>query len=123
MAYSYVWPASLPKSPLAEGFSESRGARILRTPMDLGPAKQRRRGRRADVMPVSMAFTTAELATFETFVNTTLRGVARFGVPHPRTGAMVEVRLVPQEDGELYKLVPLAGRRVWRVSFTLEVLP
>lgn len=69
-----------------------------------------------------MLMTEAQVDTLETFVKTTLRGTTRFGFPHPRTRAQVEVRIVPSDDGKLYNLAYIA-RDVWQVSMSLEVLP
>lgn len=121
MAVSFVWPLSLPQQPLLSGYGESRGLQIQSTPMERGPAKRRVRGLRPDVLALSYVLSEADLATFETFVMTTLRGVYRFGFPHPRTGEQVEVRVVPGEGGDLYSLQP-AGKN-WRVSLQVEVLP
>jgi len=70
-----VWPASLPQRLLIKSYSESPADVLLRTSMDFGPAKVRRRGT-AGPRPVSgsIIVTAAELATFKTFFNTTLLG-------------------------------------------------
>ena len=53
---------------------------------------------------------------------TTLAGTARFGFPHPRTGAQVEARIVPVDDGALYSL-SYVSPDLYAVDLTLEVLP
>jgi hypothetical protein len=121
MAYSYVWPTSLPQSP-QKGYSETGGVLVLRSPMDSGPAKQRRRGARPQTMQLSFIMTSAQVAVLENFVEDTLRGTARYGFRHPRTQAMVEVRIVPQSDGVMYTNTYLAPD-YWTVSLQLEVLP
>lgn len=121
MAYSYTWPASLPQSP-QKGYSESGGVLVLRSPMDAGPAKQRRRGKSPSTMQVTFIMTTAQVATFESFVENTLRGTARYGFKHPRTNQTVEVRIVPQGAGNHYTTTYLVPG-YWTVAFQLEVLP
>ena len=121
MAYTYVWPASLPQNP-QKGFSETGGVLVLRTPTDSGPAKQRRRGKSPANMQVTFMMTTEQVATFESFVEDTLRGTARYGFKHPRTSVMVEVRIVPQSGGTMYTTTYLAPG-YWTVSFQLEILP
>lgn len=121
MAYAYVWPPSLPQAPLTD-YSETSGALILRTPMDAGPAKLRRRGQRPDTLSVVYGMTRAQLVALAAFVQDTIKGTARFGLPHPRTGATVEVRIVPGQDGELYGTA-YGAPDFWRVSLTFEVLP
>lgn len=121
MAYTYIWPVTLPQKPQTN-FSETGGVLIIRTPTDAGPAKQRRRGNRPQQLSCSFNMTTAQLDTFETFVKDTLSGTTRFGFTHPRTNQVVEVRLIPQQDGQLYTIgYILEG--FWTVSMQMEVLP
>jgi hypothetical protein len=121
MAASYTWPAGLPQSPRPD-FSESIGTLILRTEMDAGPAKQRRRGQRPDTLSVSFVMTTAQVATLRTFVDDTIKGTARFYFPHPRTETNIEARLVPTQEGELFTTQWLAPG-YWGVAMTIEALP
>jgi hypothetical protein len=121
MAVTYVWPAGLPQF-VAKNFSGDSGANILRTPMDAGPAKERRRSGRASPLQVQFFMTSAQIDTLETFVNTTLRGTARFGFNHPRKQTQVEVRIIPQQDGALYKYSFMGGQ-MYSVTMSLEVLP
>lgn len=121
MAYSYVWPPTLPQSP-QKGFTESIGALILRTPMDAGPAKERYRGKRSNTMQVSFVMTTTQVTDLETWIVNTIRGTARFGFTHPRKATIVETRIVPQGDGELFKSTYLAPG-YWNIALTFEILP
>lgn len=120
MAYSYVWPPSLP-SP-QKGFTESIGALVIRTPMDSGPAKMRKIGKRPQQLNVSFMLTTEQVATLEDFVLNTLQATARFGFTHPRTGVVEEVRIVPQGEGALYNVTYVAPG-YYTVTLQLEVLP
>lgn len=121
MAYAYVWPPGLPQVP-QKGFTEKGGALILRTSMDAGVAKQRRRGLSPSQMNLSFIVTTAQVTVFENFINNTIKGVSRFGYPHPRTNNIVEVRIIPQGEGTLYNLTYLAPE-YWTLSLQFEVLP
>lgn len=121
MAYSYTWPAGLPQC-VRTNYSESQGVLILRTPMDAGPAKMRRRGNKPTVLGVTFNMTNAQLGTLETFVKTTISGTARFGFPEPRSGSMVEARIIPGSEGELYSISYL-GPSFYAVSMQLEILP
>lgn len=121
MAYTYVWPVTLPQAP-QKGFKETGGALIVRTPTDKGPAKLRRRGQLAKKLTVSFIMTTAQVTILENFVNLDIKGTARFGFMHPRTSQIVEVRMVPSQEGELYNLTYLAPG-YWTVDTTFEVLP
>jgi len=121
MAYSYVWPATLPQSP-QKGYTESNGVLLVRSPMDSGPAKQRYRGKKPSVMQVTFIMSTTQIGQLETFVLTTIKGTVRFGFPHPRTAQVVEVRITPQGDGILYNTTYLAPG-YWSVAMQLEILP
>ena len=123
MAYSYIWPPGLPQVP-QKGYTETGGANILSTNMDSGPAKRRYRGKRVQMLNVSFLMTTQELAALETFVlgPSAIRGVTRFGFPHPRTGSIVEVRIMPEGEGNLYN-TSYTAPGYFTVTLTLEVLP
>jgi hypothetical protein len=121
MAVTYVWPVSLPQAPRRE-YGEDFGVLTLRTPMDKGPAKMRRIGARPDTMSLSFFMTTAQVAALRTFVASTLKGTARFGFPHPRTGVQVEARFVPQSDNKYFDTSFVSAGR-WDVSMVLEILP
>lgn len=118
---AYVWPGSLPQVP-QKGFSETGGALIVRTPMDSGPAKQRTRGKLPSKLTISFIMTTAQVTTLETFVRDTIKGSARFEFPHPRTQQTVEVRMIPQGEGDLYTVSYLAPG-YWSINTSFEVLP
>ena len=72
-----AWDASLPQRLIIKSYAESPADVLVRTSMDFGPAKVRRRGT-AGPRPVSgsIIVTAAQLATFKTFFNTTLSGGA-----------------------------------------------
>ncbi len=123
MAYNYVWPATLPQVP-QKGFTETGSANMISTPMDQGIAKRRYRGKKPQVMQLSFIMTDAEVQLLETFVlgPNYIRGVSRFGFPHPRKQEVVEVRIVPQNEGVFYNLTYLAPG-YWTVSLQMEILP
>lgn len=118
---AYVWPTTLPQNP-QDGFSETSGVLIIRTQTDAGPAKMRRKGARTQTMNCTFNMSTAQVSTLETFTQDTLRGTARFDFVHPRTTSVVEVRLVPQQDGQLYSISYITND-YWSVSMQMEVLP
>jgi hypothetical protein len=122
MTTSIYWPSQpFPQSP-QKGFTESQGVNVIRSPMDTGPAKMRRRGARPSVLNVSFILTSAQATSLETFVKTTLLGTRRFNFLHPRTSSYVEVRIVPQSDSEFYKLTYIAPG-YWQTDLIFEVLP
>jgi hypothetical protein len=121
MAYTYVWPGSLPQSP-QKGYSETGGVLVIRTPQDSGPAKLRYRGQRPQTLNVQFIMTTDQVTILENFIKNTIKGTARFGFTHPRTGVVVETRIVPQGEGQYYTLTYLAPG-FYSVDTQFEVLP
>lgn len=133
MTTSLTWPSTLPQMP-QKGFTETGGVLLTRTSMTAGPAKQRRIGTRPKVINSTYIMTSAQLATLETFVLDTIKGVFRFNYPNPRLteaamlagnpSALVlsEVRIVPQSDGQLYAISHIAPG-YYNVSLQVEVLP
>ncbi len=114
-----VWPASLPQKFLQQGYREGFADVLLRTRMDAGPDKVRRRFTAAP-RPVrgTMAMTGAQVATLESFFDTTLQGGALpFDWTHPRTGAAVTCRFIEPPE------VLAKSTDRYRVSLVLEVLP
>lgn len=113
-----VWPVSLPK-PLAAGFRETLPVTTIRTEMEQGPAKVRRRTTAA-IRKMSMSFlmTKAEIETLENFFLVTVAGGAiAFDFTHPRTGSTVSCRLTrPPEYGANN------GTR-FQIDIEMEVLP
>ena len=122
MTASYTWPVTLPQTPLNGSFTESVGFNYIRTPMDSGPAKIRKRSGRASPMSMSFMMTNTQLGYLKTFVETTISGVARFYFDHPRTGSTMEVRIVPSSDGALYS-IDQATPTHYVVSLSMEQLP
>jgi len=114
-----IWPAGLPQKPQVSGFVETPPETTIRTQMDAGVAKVRRRftaGARNITAIYEM--TTAQIATFETFYTTTIKGGSlAFDLPDPRTGSTVSARItnVPQ-----YRSI---GGEYWSVPLAIEVLP
>lgn len=117
------WPTTngFPQSP-QKGFSESVGVNVLRSPMDAGPAKQRRRSQRPTTMDLSFILTTAQTQTLESFILDILEGTRRFNFQHPRLYTQVEARIVPQSEGEFFRLQYLAPG-FWQTSMKFEILP
>lgn len=122
------WPVALPQAP-QKGFTEIIGASIIRSQTDKGPAKQRYRGKVPNTMPLEFIMTSTQVTSLEAFINNSpsqnpagIKTVGRFNFTHPRTNASVEVRIVPQGDGQLFSCQYLAPD-YWNVSMTFEILP
>ena len=115
-----VWPPFLPDRPLAQGYSERGPETALRTEMDAGPSKMRRRFtagvRRIDVQ---VRLTAAQVETLDSFYHSSLSGGSfPFDCAHPRTGSEVTFRFV-----EPPSYTPIARGQLWTATLILEVLP
>lgn len=114
-----VWPVSLPQLPLAGRYQETFPNTNLRTPMEMGPPKVRKRFI-ANVTPLDVAFklTTAQVATFETFYKTDCSyGALSFTWVNPRTGVSASIRFqdvpkVSHDEGG-----------IWDVTCKMEIMP
>ena len=80
------WPASLPQQLSQRGYSESLADNVIRTSVDAGPEKRRKRFTAA-VRPLSgsMVMTSAQIDTMTTFFDTDLAsGALAFDLNAPR---------------------------------------
>lgn len=115
------WPDSLPQRPLVDGYQESPPDNTMRTQMDEGPAKVRRRYT-ANVRPiqVTLEMDADELNTFDDFyVEETASGSRRFIWQHPRTKTQHEMRFRTPPPPDYTAM----GGLQYQVSFTLEIMP
>ncbi len=113
-----LWPATLPQEPLVDGFSGTIQDTLIRTSMDAGPEKTRRRFTAAsEYYTVSWVMTDAQFTTFRSFFKDTIAdGSIEFEMNHPITGETVLVRF-----RGVYK-ISLAGTG-YLVNAEIEVLP
>lgn len=115
-----TWPITLPTAPEGPGYTEQPPATTIRTNMDAGPPKVRRRftaGVR--LFTFTWIMTKAQVAIFDTFYNTTLEGgsVSISGLAHPRTGAAATFRFAGQPS------YVYLGPDAWRITTPMEILP
>lgn len=116
-----IWPAGLPQHPLIRRARLNPEVWKLRTQMDAGPAKvRRRRTISIDRWSMSMVLTSAQLTTFRTFFHDTIQqGSAAFDWVDPIDGTTDrEARFL-----ESYSVEPIDARAKWEVSFEVEFLP
>lgn len=121
-----TWPASLPTMPIAGGYGEKPQSQVLRSDMDAGPAKTRRRftaGTRE--LTYSLRMTQDQADTFEAFFdNQIAAGALPFDIEQPRTGATVSVLIKTGKGSPPYELTPIdSGTCQYLLSMTLEVQP
>lgn len=116
---SIVWPPGLPDDVLVEGYKEGLPKVTVRTQMDAGPPKVRRRQTAAvATLSFSLDLTREQVALLTEFHGTTLRGGSlSFEWRHPRTRAVCQMRFIDPPDPR-----PLSGRH-WVAACTVEVLP
>lgn len=115
-----TWPETLPQKFLVRGYAEEPPNNVLRTPMDQGPAKARRRSTDAVWRYTGlMKLTGAQLSTWLTFYYDMIKEVGVFDFPHPRTGSTIEVRVV--NHAPPYR--PINANDQWELSLSLEELP
>ena len=114
-----VWPLSLPQKVLAQGFEETMPKNVIRTSMDIGPDKVRRRTTsNVREISVTVQMTISQKATFEEFfLDTVHSGASSFDWVDPLTQAEVTFRF-----REPPKISYVGG--VWiNVSMKLERMP
>lgn len=114
---SITWPSTLPQ-PEQSGYGEQAPNSTIRTEMDAGPVKMRRRYTAAPrLFSLTYHLTAAEVATLDAFYVTTSRsGSLEFNWVNPRTLAACTARFV---DAPRYSAV---GHEA-DVSVQIEVLP
>lgn len=112
------WPSSLPQKPL-RGVSETRESNVIRSPVELGPAKLRRRYT-VDIIlfSVTLPMTKSEVDTFNAFYETTIdHGSLAFDWIHPRTEVANVFRL---RTAPSYTTL---GKDNYQISFEMELIP
>ncbi|TAL39632.1 MAG: hypothetical protein EPN97_02085 [Alphaproteobacteria bacterium] len=114
-----AWPLTLPASPLVDGFRETPPDTVLRSAMDQGPAKLRRRTT-AGTGALSMTYllTRVQVDTLMDFFNDTLAGGAlSFDFTHPVGGAALSCRF-----RQMPAYAPV-NSEYFRAAIELEVMP
>lgn len=112
-----TWPATLPQSPLIEGFSDIPQDAVLRTEMT-ALSKQRNRFT-AVVYDVTESYlmTPVQYNTFRTFFHDTLgNGAEDFFKPNPETGLTEVYQFVDVYESEFNGVQ-------YRVDLSMERLP
>jgi hypothetical protein len=112
------YPSTLP-APLISDFQESTPDFTIRTDMDAGVAKVRRRfSAAATPIQFTLLLTEPQAVTLDTFFRTTTAGGSlEFNMAHPRTGNTVTCRFSAPPA------YALQGHRLYRVAMQMEILP
>lgn len=114
-----TWPATLP-APAINSFREKPPNNTIRSTMDKGPAKVRRRTT-ANTRPISftLKLTPEQTQALDDFYEIeTFSGADEFDYVHPRTGENVTARFVSEPD---YSEVE--GGIIYTCSISLEIMP
>lgn len=116
------WPASLPQTPLQDGYSEELQNVIISSQPDIGPAKLRKRTS-AGVKKYNLSFlmSSTQYNTFITFFEGDANyGATKFNFDDPISGTSSEFRFDIQAGPP--SVTPLSGGQ-YRVTFPAEKLP
>ena len=121
---SAVWPAGLPQAPQLRALREQPPELTVRTSMDVGPAKIRRR-QTAGVrrFTIEIKLTRTQLALLdEFFIDTLAGGALAFQWTQHRTGDLIDYRFLGPPE-----YAPMAprqgGSELWMATFSIEALP
>ena len=113
------WPDTLPELPLSGKYNEKPPSLLVRTQMDVGPAKVRRRFT-AGVRPIKVSFflTKDEVEILDKFfIETCQGGALPFTWVNPRTGEKKSLRFKSEPDYNHYAYIN------YDVNLELEILP
>jgi len=117
-----TWPSSLPDY-MEIGLEDTRQQGFLRSEVDAGPSKQRKRFTTTTrILRGTMLLTAAQRSTFETFYTTTINeGADEFDMLDPLDATSVACRFVspPTFRG---LVGGASGAALWRVSLEIEVV-
>lgn len=109
------WPSTLPQVLLLDGLNGKKKSSVVRTEMDAGPSKQRRRYTIATKdFKGSIVVTESQRKILEDFYDNILgNGVLRFVMKDPQTLEYAEFRFKEDYDED-----SLDGN--WRITMNLE---
>lgn len=119
-----AWPTTLPQEAFV-GLTEQRQDARLRTQMDKGPPKMRRRFTAAvRRVTVPLVLSGAEKQAFDTFYITTLQeGSLPFDWRDPVTDATISFRFAESPPQWSVMAGGVPNSRLWSGTLDLEILP
>lgn len=114
-----IWPSTLPQIPSASGYRESPGEQSIRSNVDVGPPKLRRRTTAAfDRISCQFDLNKTQADDLDTFYETTLQGGSdQWDWTHPRKLTTRQFRFVGRPTLEY------VGPDDWIAHCELEVMP
>ena len=119
-----TWPASLDQTVLAN-LTRQRQSAKLRSSVDVGPAKQRKRYTAAvKQFQASMLMTGTQLATFDAFYENDIgQGALSFDWINPVTDVTASLRFHDEPQVTLRRPDSDPNERLYMVTLPLEILP
>lgn len=113
-----TWPGTLP-SPTSDGYQEVMADNTIRSRMDTGLDKVRKRSTAAPILfQLSYNMTSSQVTTLETFFNTTINdGVDSFTMSNPRTGVLENFRIKAPPQ------ITISSGVNYRVLISMERIP
>lgn len=114
-----AWPSGLPQYVLQSGYREEKQDQVLRSNMEGGATKSRRRfTARFDLIDVRMRMSSEQAAQFENFYETTLKGGAlNFDWIHPRRRTVKAMQIIGKVS------ISAADGDNFDVAFKVEIKP
>ncbi len=118
-----IWPLVLPQAPQRNGWKDSAPNDLIRTDMDTGSAKVRRRGGDGQWKCTAMyVLTSAQRDVLRAFAYDTIKsGALCFDWPHPTRG-MVRAEIIGGTDS-LYDESLWGNTNAWQVTLSLGYWP
>lgn len=118
------WPLAIPQKPLRSGYTDTAPNNLLRSDMETGPAKVRRRGTaKPHKAQVTYIMSNEEAAIFEEFAIVTLAGGSiAFDWWHPVLRRYVRARLLPENEG-LFARTYFSESLQWQYALSIEYWP
>jgi hypothetical protein len=114
------WPSTLPQRFLAADYSDTLPDNVIKTQMDAGPPKRRRKTTaNIQVISGSMILTTTQWNSLVTFFQDTLKETLNFTLPEPGNDGVGTLNVVFSGPPQRQYFGP--GR--WRVALRFEVQP
>ena len=114
------WPGTLPATPIIGGYQEVFANNVVRSDMDTGYAKVRKRSTAAPkIYRFVYSLTAAQVTTLNTFFDTTINsGADTFTMTHPRTSASETWRIISPPE-----VMTSANTSDYRAVVNMEQLP
>lgn len=114
-----TWPSTLPQRPRPDGYKENLGTADIRSSVEVGPAKVRKRyTKRIPIYEWSFDMSLTQVAALEAFYDLIgLRGTFDFTGGDPRTGSAYTYRFLEGPN------ITHEGGENWSVHCKVEKLP